>query len=285
MAVNRYILTLSCNDTKGIVAAVSGFLAEHDGFIIESAQFGDPYTKRFFMRTEFESGKGSPNEKSFKELFVTVAQQFKMDWNLHNVSYKPRVMIMVSKTGHCLNNLLYRKESGNLKIEVPLIVSNHEILKPLADRHGVNFTYLPVNQKTKQDQENRLWELIEKEQIDVVVLARYMQILSADLCKKLKGRAINIHHSFLPGFKGADPYKQAYDRGVKIIGATAHYVTSELDEGPIIEQEVIRVTHADKPEDLKTLGQDIESRVLSHAVKYHIERRVLLNDGKTVVFN
>jgi len=278
MAGGKYILTLSCEDKSGIVAAVSGFLAENGGFIVESAQFGDPSTKRFFMRVEFES------KDNLKDKFASIAEQFNMDWDIFDESIRPRVLIAVSKAGHCLNNLLYRHESGNLKVDIVGVISNHQDLEGMAKRHGVNFQHLPVTPETKPEQEKQILDIVEKENIDVVVLARYMQILSPDLCKKLKGKAINIHHSFLPGFKGADPYRQAYDRGVKIIGATAHYVTKELDEGPIIEQEVIRVDHTDASEDLKSLGQDIESRVLARALRNHIEHRIILNEGKTVVF-
>ena len=278
MAGGKYILSLSCEDKSGIVAAVSGFLAENGGFIVESAQFGDPSTKRFFMRVEFES------KDNLKDKFASIAEQFNMDWDIFDESIRPRVLIAVSKAGHCLNNLLYRHESGNLKVDIVGVISNHQDLEGMAKRHGVNFQHLPVTPETKPEQEKQILDIVEKENIDVVVLARYMQILSPDLCKKLKGKAINIHHSFLPGFKGADPYRQAYDRGVKIIGATAHYVTKELDEGPIIEQEVIRVDHTDASEDLKSLGQDIESRVLARALRNHIEHRIILNEGKTVVF-
>lgn len=279
-----YILTLSCEDTHGIVAAVSGFLASNGGFILESAQFGDFSTNRFFMRTKFEASGKAKDEKTIRKLFSPIANKFSMDWDLHDVEYKPRVLIMVTKEGHCLNNILNKYENGSLNIEIPAIVSNHEDLKQMAKRHNIPFYHLPVTANNKGKQEKQVIDLVAKLKIDVVVLARYMQILSDDLCKKLKGRAINIHHSFLPSFKGANPYRQAFDRGVKIIGATAHYVTADLDEGPIIEQEVIRVDHTHKPEDLKQLGQDIESRVLVRALKHHIEHRVLLNDKKTVVF-
>ncbi len=281
---NTYILTLSCEDRTGIVAAVSGFLAENDGFILESAQFGDESTGRFFMRTKFEAGEKAPDGTTIRKAFAPVADRFAMRWALHNVDYRPRVLIMVSKAGHCLNDLLHRYRSGNLQIEVPAVVSNHDALKEMADWHNIPFHHLPISPDTKPQQEEQLWQLIQDMDIDVVVLARYMQILSADLSNKLKGRAINIHHSFLPGFKGANPYRQAYDRGVKIIGATAHYVTPDLDEGPIIEQEVIRVDHTNSPQDLKQLGRDIENRTLAHALRYHIEHRVLLNGKKTVVF-
>jgi formyltetrahydrofolate deformylase len=280
----RYILTLSCNDTVGIVAAVSGFLAANDGFIIESAQFGDPSTNRFFMRTKFEAGPKAPDRGAITEKFLPIAAKFGMSWDIYNVAYRPRVLLMGSTEGHCPNDLLHRSVTGTLPIDVPAIISNHTTLKPMAEFYDVPFHHLPVTPQTKAAQEETLLSLVKDLQIDVVVLARYMQVLSSELCEKLKGRAINIHHSFLPGFKGAKPYHQAYERGVKLIGATAHYVTTDLDEGPIIEQEVIRVDHTHMPEDLKSLGQDIERQVLARALKFHIERRVLLNGNKTVVF-
>lgn len=285
MKDDTYILTLSCQDTTGIVAAVSGFLAEHGGFILESAQFGDFATGRFFMRTTFRPGRKLRSCAELSEQFLPIAKQFSMNWTLHDASNKPRVLIMVSKESHCFHNLLHRFIISHPSIDIPAVVSNHETLRGMAEAHSIPFHHLPVTQDTKAEQEEKLWELIQQVNADVVVLARYMQILSDDLCAKLKGRAINIHHSFLPSFKGANPYRQAFDRGVKIIGATAHYVTGDLDEGPIIEQEVIRVNHTHKPEDLRSLGQDIESRVLSNALKYHVEHRVLLNDNKTVVFS
>jgi len=274
-----YILTLSCADTHGIVADVTGFLAQHKGFIIESTQFGDPSTKRFFMRVHFEAGEDL--SQSFES---KVANKFKMEWQLHDISKKPRVLMMVSQHLHCLNDLLHRYRTHRLAIEIPAVVSNHEAARGMVEWHGVPFHYLPVTAATKAQQEAALMEIITNENIDVVVLARYMQILSPELSAKLRGRAINIHHSFLPSFKGAKPYHQAYERGVKLIGATAHYVTDDLDEGPIIEQEVERVDHSQSPESLAAIGHDIESLVLARALKYHVEHRVLLNGSKTVVF-
>lgn len=281
MTKNSYILTFSCPDKAGIVAAVSDNLFKTGGFIVESAQFGDSSTGKFFMRTEFDS------EQSFDEVkksFSDIADKFKMDWKLHDKTQKPRVLIAVSKSSHCLNHLLYKYENGSLPVHICGIVSNHQLLKPMADAHKIPFYYLPVSNETKQEQETQFSKLIKDTGAELIVLARYMQILSNDFSEKLKGTAINIHHSFLPGFKGADPYTQAFDRGVKIIGATAHYVTQELDEGPIIEQEVIRVDHSYKPQDLKLTGQDIENRVLFEAVKLHIQQRVVLNGNKTVIF-
>lgn len=277
--MSEYILTLSCNDTHGIVAGVTGFLADHKGFIIESTQFGDPSTKRFFMRVHFSADMDL--SKTFDD---KVAKKFAMEWELHDCSKKQRVLLMVSQHLHCLNDILHRYRTGRLPIEVVGVVSNHEAARGMVEWHGVPYYYWPVDAKIKTQQEAKIWDLVQKEKIDVVVLARYMQILSPDLSAKLKGRAINIHHSFLPSFKGAKPYHQAYARGVKIIGATAHYVTDDLDEGPIIEQEVARVDHNQPPEELASIGHDIESLVLARALKYHVEHRVLLNGAKTVVF-
>jgi formyltetrahydrofolate deformylase len=281
MLQNNYILTLSCPDKPGIVATVSDFLFKNGGFILESAQFGDFATNRFFMRVDFQA------DKSYKEIsqsFFEISQKFNMDWNLFDKSTKPKVLIAVSKAGHCLNHLLYKHESGALPIEIVGVFSNHKDLEHMAKRHNLPFFHHPISAETKAEQEQQFYNLVKNYQVDLVVLARYMQVLSDDMSKKLSGKAINIHHSFLPGFKGANPYKQAYDRGVKIIGATAHYITSALDEGPIIEQEIIRVDHTYKPEDLKLTGQDIEDKVLFQAIKYHVEQRVLLNGNKTVVF-
>ncbi len=283
--MNRFILTLSCHDVHGIVAAVSAFLARHNGFIKESTQFGDPVTQRFFMRVDFEAGPDSPDENSWKILFESdIAKPFAMDWKLHDASRKQRVVILVSKYGHCLNDLVHRFRSGTLPIEIAAVISNHEDMWRLCESNDIAYHCLPVTSETKLEQESALWQQIKSYDADVVVLARYMQILSPGLSAKLAGRAINIHHSFLPSFKGAKPYHQAYERGVKIIGATAHYVTDALDEGPIIEQEVARVDHADSADDLVAIGRDIESVVLARALKYHTEHRVLINGSKTVVF-
>jgi len=282
---STYILTLSCKDVRGIVAAVTGFLAEHYGFIIESAQFGDASTGQFFLRIEFSSGEMTPPEDIFKKRFHDeVAQRFAMQWQLHDKARKPRVVIMVSRHGHCLNDLLHRHLTKTLPVEIPAIISNHPDFKEVVEWQRIPFYHLPMEQGGKQAQEAKVWDVFTRHGGDTLVLARYMQILSPELCAKLDGRAINIHHSFLPSFKGAKPYTQAFDRGVKIIGATAHYVTPDLDEGPIIEQEVARVDHTFKPDDLEAAGRDIECAVLARALKYHIERRVLVNGCKTVVF-
>jgi formyltetrahydrofolate deformylase len=280
----RYILTLSCNDVKGIVAAVTGFLTEEDGFIIESTQFGDPSTGRFFMRVHFAAGTATPSQQMLEQKFrASVGDKFAMEWQLHNTVKKARVLILVSKQLHCLNDLMHRYRTGSLRIDIPAVISNHEDARSMVEWHGIPFHYLPVG-NDKREQEAAIREIIDRENVDTVVLARYMQILSPELSGFLKGRAINIHHSFLPSFKGAKPYHQAYQRGVKLIGATAHYVTDDLDEGPIIEQEVTRVDHSYDAEMLTSTGRDSEALVLARALQYHIERRVLLNGNKTVVF-
>ncbi len=285
MNQNRYILTLSCPDVRGIVASVTGFLADNLGFIIESAQFGDESTGQFFLRIEFSIEQGGVNQDALKKLFHDkVANRFGMQWEISAKNHKSRVLIMVSTFGHCLNDLLYRQKTGQLAIEIPAIISNHSDWEHVAKWHEIPYYHLPVNAANKAQQEKQVLEIIDRHQVDVVVLARYMQILSPELCAKLEGRAINIHHSFLPSFKGAKPYTQAFDRGVKLIGATAHYVTTDLDEGPIIEQEVARVDHTHLPDDLAAIGRDTECVALARALKYHIEHRVLLNGKKTVVF-
>ena len=278
-----YTLTISCPDTIGIVARVAGFLADQDAFITESTHFGDPATKRFFMRTVFAPGPITPPLDVFTQNFSRIAERFQMVWGLHDAHRKERVLIMVSKFDHCLNDLLYRYRTGDLAIEIPAIVSNHPHLAPLAEWHGIPFHHLSISPETKIEQEGVVMRLIDDLEIDLVVLARYMQILSHTMCNRLRGRCINIHHSFLPGFKGARPYQQAHAHGVKLIGATAHYVAPELDEGPIIDQEVERVDHTYGPEHLARVGRDIENVVLARAVRYHIEHRVLLNENKTVV--
>ncbi len=284
MNSEQYILTICCTDTVGIVAAVSGFISERNAFIIESSHFGDPTSGRFFMRTVFRREEGAPTIEEIRTGFDAIADRFGMEWAIHDTSRRARVLILVSKFDHCLNDLLYRYRTGSLPIDIPAVVSNHRDLERLVEWHGIPFHYLPVTRDTKPDQEARLIEMIERKEIDLVVLARYMQILSPQLCGALRWRAINIHHSFLPSFKGARPYHQAHERGVKLVGATAHYVTTNLDEGPIIEQAVERVDHTHAPEDLISLGRDIENVVLSRAVRWHVERRVLPNGTKTVVF-
>ena len=283
MPSNDFILTLSCPDRTGIVYNVSGLLLKHLGNIIDAQQFGDAETGRFFLRVHFALPEGTaidPLEKDFEEL----AAQFQMEWNIYDAQRKARLLILVSKQGHCLNDLLFRVHSKQLHAEVVGIVSNHRDFESMAQANGVPFHYLPVTPETKAQQEAQILAIAEKERSDLVVLARYMQILSPELCKALQGRAINIHHSFLPSFKGARPYYQAHARGVKIIGATAHYVTHDLDEGPIIEQDIERVDHAMSAQDLTQVGSDVESLVLSRAVRSHVEHRILLNGSRTVVF-
>lgn len=281
--MQRFVLTLSCPDRMGIVAAVANFLLEHQCNIEDSAQFGDAVNRRFFMRVCFAPAANlTPDD--VKREFAPVAEKFAMQWAVHDLSVKSRVLIMVSKFGHCLNDLLYRYRVGAINMEIPAIVSNHRDFYQLAAARDIPFHYLPVTSATKAKQEERLLEIIESERIDLVVLARYMQVLSPQLCARLQERAINIHHSFLPSFQGAKPYEQAHARGVKLIGATAHYVTEELDEGPIIEQDVTRVDHSMTVEDCAAAGRDVECAVLARAVKWHTEHRILLNGRRTVVF-
>jgi formyltetrahydrofolate deformylase len=279
------VLTLSCPDTTGIVAAVAGYLAANNCLITEAQHYDDPYTVTSFMRTVFHgNGRGTPAlDELNKEFARTVGQQFDMRWHFHEVQRKCRAVIAVSRHGHCLNSMLHRWSTGTLPIEVVAVVSNHQDMRSLTEWHGIPFHYFPVIDGRKTEQERRISELFEKVDGELLVLARYMQILSADACAYFAGNAINIHHSFLPGFKGAKAYHQAHARGVKLIGATAHYVTTDLDEGPIIEQEVARVDHSMSPEDLVTIGADLESVVLNRAVKWHAERRVFPNGTKTVV--
>ena len=280
-----YILTLSCHDVRGIVAAVTGFLARQDGFIIESTQFGDPSTERFFMRVQFSSGAATPAHDALKEEFrQAVADPFAMEWRMDDAATKARVLILASKQLHCLNDLLHRYRTGQLMMEIPAVISNHPDARGIVEWHGIPFHHVPIEGGNKAAQEQIIRDIIAAEAIDIVVLARYMQILSPALSASLRGRAINIHHSFLPSFKGAKPYHQAHERGVKLIGATAHYVTDALDEGPIIDQEVTRVDHSYSPEQLAMMGQDIEAQVLTRSLKYQLEHRVLLNGTKTVVF-
>ena len=277
-----YILTLSCPDRTGIVHAVSGFLLERGGNIEEAAQYNDHDTGLFFMRVQFACDQIDGD--SLNAQWSAFAQTFDMKWDLHATTQPMRTVLMVSKEGHCLNDLLFRWKSGLLPLDIRAIVSNHREFYQLAASYNVPFHHIPVNKDNKAQAEARQYEIIQAEGAELVVLARYMQILSDDLCRKLAGRAINIHHSFLPSFKGAKPYYQAHDRGVKLIGATAHYVTADLDEGPIIEQDVARVDHSKTVEDLTTLGRDTESQVLARAVKWHSEHRVLINGHKTVIF-
>ncbi|WP_214416026.1 formyltetrahydrofolate deformylase [Sphaerisporangium fuscum] len=284
MSHREFLLTLACQDQPGIVHAVSGFLVQQAGNILESQQFDDRLQGRFFMRVHYDVTGPDASVDEMREAFEPVAREFRMAWRLEDPATPTRTLIMVSKFGHCLNDLLFRWRVGALNIEVPAIVSNHADFAGLAETYGIPFHHVPVTPGTKAEAEARVLELAEEHRIDLVVLARYMQVLSDDMCKRLEGRAINIHHSFLPGFKGARPYHQAHERGVKLIGATAHYVTADLDEGPIIEQDVARADHSLRPDDLAALGRDVEAQVLARAVKWHSERRVQLNGNRTVVF-
>jgi formyltetrahydrofolate deformylase len=276
-----WVLSLSCPDRPGIVHAVSGLLAEHGGNITESQQFGDPDTGLFFMRVEV----AAPAPRAELETAVgALATRFDMTWSLDVAGRRMRTVVMVSKAAHCVNDLLIRERAGTLPIDIVAVVGNHETLRDLAEFYGKRFIHIPVTADTKADAEASLLELTEELEAELVVLARYMQILSPDLSQALHGRAINIHHSFLPSFKGARPYFQAHDRGVKLIGATAHYVTADLDEGPIIEQDVERVDHTHTPDTLTAIGADVERRALARAVRWHAEHRVLLDGHRTIVF-
>ncbi len=279
-----YILTLSCPDRIGIVATVSTFLAVQRCNILDSAQFGDPHSQRFFLRIQFESPEDGPGPEELDRLFAGVAAAFGMEWALHDANRHSRLLVMVSRFGHCLHDLLYRCATRAMPADIVGIVSNHEDMAPVAGQYGIPYFHLPVTPDTKETQEAEISRLYGELQADAVTLARYMQILSEAFTARHSGRIINIHHSFLPSFKGASPYQQAFSRGVKLIGATAHYVTADLDEGPIIEQDVARVDHAAGPEELAAVGRDVESLVLARAVKAHVEHRVLMNGHKTVVF-
>jgi formyltetrahydrofolate deformylase len=280
-----FILTVSCPGRSGIVAAIGNFLADRACFIKELHQYDDLDFGRFFCTIEFFfEGDQKPRVEQLRAAFEMTAMGFDMEWAIHDASQPTKVLIMVSKYDHCLRDLLYRRSTGELNIEITAVVSNHEDLKILADQAGVPFIHLPMTRETKPEQEARLLEIIKETETELVVLARYMQILSNKLCKQLAGRCINIHHSFLPGFKGARPYHQAYERGVKLIGATAHYVTADLDEGPIIEQMVERVSHSHDSEHLTLVGRDTEAQTLARAVKNHVRHRVFMNGLRTVVF-
>jgi formyltetrahydrofolate deformylase len=277
-----YVVTLSCPDRPGIVHAVAGALLEAGCNITDSQQYGNPDTGTFFMRVEATTPR---SREDLRAALEPVTQAFGMQWNLSGAGEKMRTLLMASKSAHCLNDLLFLQRSGTLPIEVPAIVSNHTDLAELAEFYGIPFHHIPVTPETKGQAEDELRALISEHDIELTVLARYMQVLSNELCTDLEGKAINIHHSFLPSFKGAKPYHQAHARGVKLIGATAHYVTAALDEGPIIEQEVIRVDHARTPEQFVQMGRDVEGRTLAKAVQWHAEHRVLLDGNRTVVFN
>ena len=283
-AEQRWILTVAAPSAAGQVAAISAFLDRQHCYISEFSCFDDDLSGRFFVRCVFRPGSDAePVPPTVRDEFAPVAARFGMAWTMHEMRERPKVLIMVSKLDHCLRDLLYRWRIGELPIDIVAVVSNHPDLEPLVAAEGIPFHHLPLSEATKPQQEAKLLRIVDDAEAELVVLARYMQILSADLCRQLAGRAINIHHSFLPGFKGAKPYHQAHARGVKLIGATAHYVTTDLDEGPIIEQVVDRVSHAHSPEQLLSVGRDMECQALARAVRYHVERRVFLNGTRTVV--
>lgn len=280
----KYILTLSCPDRVGVVAAVSSFVAQHQGSIIEAHHHSDELANRFFMRQEILAESLQLSLTEFKQAFQTIADQFQMDWQIHDSAQKRRVVILVSKTEHCLYDLFSRWQSGELDIEIPCVISNHEQLRKLAEWHGIPYHYVPVTKATKAAAYEKVMQIYEAAQGDTMVLARYMQVLSPKMCDRYPGQIINIHHSFLPSFVGAKPYHQAYARGVKLIGATCHYVTEDLDAGPIIDQDVKRIDHSDAVADLIRYGKDIEKTVLARGLRYHVENRVLVHGNKTVVF-
>lgn len=278
-----YILTIQCPVRRGITAAAAGYLADKGCNITDAAQFDDIETGRFFMRVSFDSSDGVELE-TLRTGFADVAGQFSMSWKIVDGDIRPKVLLMVSNFGHCLNDILYRWTIGALPIEIVGVVSNHVTYKDVVINHDLPFHHIPVTKQNKPKAEAHLLELAEETGTELIVLARYMQILSEELCVRMSGRIINIHHSFLPSFKGANPYKQAFERGVKLIGATSHYVTADLDEGPIIEQDITRVTHAQSPNDYVSLGREVEASVLARAIHAHIHHRVFLNGSKTIVF-
>ncbi|MBR0551830.1 formyltetrahydrofolate deformylase [Stakelama marina] len=286
MEPRRWILTLTCEDRVGIVAGVSGFLSRNQGFIVDSQQYADLETGRFFMRVVFQRGGGGfpDGADALREAFAPVAGELALDWSLSPADHRPRAVIAVSKGLHCLHDLLHRARSGALSVEIAAVVSNHAAARELVEWHGIDFHHLPIEPGGRAAQEQALLGVMADADAELLVLARYMQVLSEDLAARVSGRCINIHHSFLPGFKGAKPYHRAHARGVKLIGATAHFVTGDLDEGPIIEQAVERVDHRDDIDALVRIGRDIEAQVLARAVNAYGERRLFLNGGKTVVF-
>jgi formyltetrahydrofolate deformylase len=281
--MQSFALTVTCDTARGIVAAIAAFLADHGCNITDSSQFDDMETGRFFMRVSFASEEDATLD-SLQADFATIGARFGMEYAFHDEALRMKVIIMVSRFGHCLNDLLYRWRIGALPIDIVAVISNHMDYQKVVVNHDIPFHCIPVTKANKPQAEARIMEVVEDTGADLIVLARYMQVLSDDMCRKMSGRIINIHHSFLPSFKGANPYKQAYQRGVKLIGATSHYVTADLDEGPIIEQDTVRVTHAQSPADYVSLGRDVESQVLARAIHAHIHRRVFLNGNKTVVF-
>jgi len=283
MILDHYILTVSCPSVRGIVAAISGYLAENGCYIVDSSQFDDLGTKKFFMRVSFTSQEGVSAEEIF-EGFKPIGDRFEMDYEFSTSRDRTKVLLMVSRFGHCLNDLLYRWKIGALPIDIVGVISNHFDYQKVVVNHDIPFHRIVVTKENKAKAEGQLMDIVEDTGTQLIVLARYMQVLSDDLCRKMSGKIINIHHSFLPSFKGANPYKQAYERGVKLIGATAHYVTADLDEGPIIEQDIARITHAQSAEDYVSIGRDVESQVLARAIHAHIHHRTFINGNRTVVF-
>lgn len=283
-STRRYRLSLSCPDRIGIVAAVSTFIANHQGWITEAQHHADQTAMRFFMRQEILADSLPFEVEEFRQQFRAIADPFQMQWQVTDSAEKKRVVILVSKPEHCLYDLLSRWQSGELDIDIPAVISNHDVFRTLVEWHGIPYYHIPVTRETKQEAYEKIMHLFEELRGDVMVLARYMQVLSAEMCDRYPNRIINIHHSFLPSFVGAKPYHQAYERGVKLIGATCHYATAELDAGPIIEQDVIRIDHSDSVDDLVRYGKDIEKTVLARGLRYHIEDRVLVHGNKTVVF-
>ncbi len=281
--MTSYVLTVSCKSTRGIVAAISGYLAAKGCNIVDSSQFDDLGTGRFFMRVSFISEEGADRE-ALIEALKPISEKFGMEVEIHDAAHRMKVLLMVSRFGHCLNDLLYRWKIGALPIDIVGVVSNHFDYQKVVVNHDIPFYHIKVTKENKPQAEAQLLELVEQTGAELIVLARYMQVLSDSLCRKMSGRIINIHHSFLPSFKGANPYKQAFERGVKLIGATAHYVTADLDEGPIIEQDVARITHAQSGEDYVSIGRDVESQVLARAIHAHIHHRTFINGNRTVVF-
>ena len=281
----EYILRVKCPDKYGIVAKVSTTLNKSNLFILDSAHYGDPENKYFFMRAKLIYSENELDINKFSKFFNKECKSLKMNWSIKEAGYKPNTAIFVSKYGHCLQDLIYRVDSGILPMNISCIISNHKDHEKLADWHKIPFYYIPVNKNNKEQAEKETRKILKELNIDLIILARYMQILSDQMCKDFYGQIINIHHSFLPSFKGAKPYHQAYQKGVKILGATAHYVSPDLDEGPIIDQSVDRVDHSKTPKDLELIGRDLESITLARAVKYHLERRVFINNSKTVIFS
>ena len=287
MSNKQFILIINCPDKAGIIASISNFLFKRKFNILESSQYKDSKNNQFFMRVSFSSleNKKTITFKKLKSDFLIISKQYKMKFNFFETSKKQNVLIMVSKFGHCLNNLLYQWKTGSLNCSIPIIVSNHLDMKEIVKPYNIKYKLFKINKNNKLKQEKKLYELVVKNKIDLVVLARYMQVLSPEICKLLEGKIINIHHSFLPSFKGARPYNQAYLQGVKIIGATAHYVTNQLDEGQIIEQDVARVNHTKTLDNFISIGRDIESLVLTRAINWHLAHRIIINENRTIVFN